>query len=636
MLFLVLEVGSSLVKLEAVHRETRETSLQFLLTLATVSIAIPSYRSPSRADFSLNITCHHLSGGEIPFILTMRSPLQILISMTVDTPGYVLCRAKLRRSDGSLIGVAAAVSRRTSDLIGVEIHQPRYVDGNTGEETDQNIIIRVDFDQELLSCDPSFFHVIGLSLMKAYASEKSYFRTSCEVVLRSSFSGWKTLFLGKYSVSSLGGGWNDAEVRIDFLYQRNRPSVLLWDATPAGIHVYRRSLVCVFSHDVELVSVGVDGRGEVESINVGCENCLVVATNMLTKRLLTLELLANRRIGRSRHRSSRVDPSLVIQFVVPEGIAEDALGMGNVRSTPISESFDSKSFSLSLWSPLTPLTRNSSILFELLTSEPLFQVKPEDFVVKNGYILSLTQTPIVEANTTTGETTYRYPFLVKATVQGQVCVDILKSVSFSLLSRRHVLQSDLSPAQPDLALLLHHSRYSHVLSLTARLSSARPSPRDAFSGHHDDLYALVHLSVLGAHSPPPLFPPPPRPHPSLLRRPPPLPPLLRPRTDPLHLRHQRRGPARLRRLRRPLPPPPRGKPRKTLPHHPQRPPHRPRRQPSREQSLRIHHRRRSAASPPQRLARPPFLHDRSCRATPSQSSRGDGRSTSLRASSPRR
>lgn len=252
----------------------------------------------------------------------------------------------------------------------MEIHQPRYVDGNTGEETDQNIIIRVDFDQELLSCDPSFFHVIGLSLMKAYASEKSYFRTSCEVVLRSSFSGWKTLFLGKYSVSSLGGGWNDAEVRIDFLYQRNRPSVLLWDATPAGIHVYRRSLVCVFSHDVELVSVGVDGRGEVESINVGCENCLVVATNMLTKRLLTLELLANRRIGRSRHRSSRVDPSLVIQFVVPEGIAEDALGMGNVRSTPISESFDSKSFSLSLWSPLTPLTRNSSILFELLTSEP--------------------------------------------------------------------------------------------------------------------------------------------------------------------------------------------------------------------------------------------------------------------------
>ena len=48
----------------------------------------------------------------------------------------------------------------------------RSVDGNTGEETDQSIIIRVDFDQELLSCDPSFFHGIGLSLMKAYALEK--------------------------------------------------------------------------------------------------------------------------------------------------------------------------------------------------------------------------------------------------------------------------------------------------------------------------------------------------------------------------------------------------------------------------------------------------------------------------------
>ena len=217
----------------------------------------------------------------------------------MDTPGYALCRAQLRQSDGTLIGVATAVSRYTSDTIGVEIQPPRYIDSNMGDETDQGIRIRVLFDQELESCNPSFFHLIGLSLVNVYQTERSFFKTSCEVVLHSSFSGWKSLFLGPYSVSSLGGGWNDDEIRIDFRYERNRPSVLLWDATPAGIHAYRRSLVCVFSHDVELVSVGKERRNEVKSVNVGCENCLVVETNVLTERVVTLELLPNRRIGRT-------------------------------------------------------------------------------------------------------------------------------------------------------------------------------------------------------------------------------------------------------------------------------------------------------------------------------------------------
>lgn len=288
---------TSHLKLEAVQRETRESTLQFLITLQYATVAIPSLQSPSRSDFALNVTCYHLGGGQLPCFLTTRSPLEIIVSLTMDTPGYVLCRAQLYRSDGTHIGVATAISRRTSDVIGVEIQSPRYVDSNMGDENDQDIRVRVLFDQELGSCEPSFFHLIGLSLVNVYEPPRSFFETACEVIMRSSFSGWKSLFLSPYSVSSRGGGWNDAEIRIDFRYERNRPSVLLWDATPAGIHAYRRSLVCVFSHEVELVSVGHERRGDVKSVNVGCENCLVVATNVLTERLLTLELLPNRRIG---------------------------------------------------------------------------------------------------------------------------------------------------------------------------------------------------------------------------------------------------------------------------------------------------------------------------------------------------
>lgn len=294
---------TSQLKLEAVQRETRESSLQFLITLQYANVAIPSFESLSRTDFALNVTCYHLGGGQLPCFLTTRSPLEILVSLTMDIPGYVLCRTQLYQSDGTQIGVATAISRRTSDVIGVEIQSPHYVDSIMGDETDQDICVRVLFDQELGSCDPSFFRLIGLSSMNVYEPVRSFFKTTCEVILRSSFSGWKSLFLGPYSVSSLGGGWNDAEIRIDFRYERNRPSVLLWDATPAGIHVYRRSLVCVFSHEVKLVSVGHEKRGNVKSVNVGCENCLVVATNVLTERVLTLELLPNRRIGWNRKRA---------------------------------------------------------------------------------------------------------------------------------------------------------------------------------------------------------------------------------------------------------------------------------------------------------------------------------------------
>ena len=312
----------------------------------------------------------------------------------------------------------------------------------------------------------------------------------------------------------------------------------------------------------------------------------------------------------------------------------DALKMGNVRSTPISEVFDSASFSLSLWSPLTPLTRNSSILFELLASEPLAQIRPEDFVVKNGYILSLTETPVVEANTTTGETTYRYPFLVKATVQGQVCVDILKSTRFSSFASRHLLQPVVSPAQPDLSFLLHHTRCVPRLSLIFRLASSRPSPRDSFAAHHNDVHALVHLPVLGADPAAPLRPSPPRPHPSLLLRASPLAPLLLSRTETLHLRHQRRGPASLRRLRLHRAASPRREASQALPLHSQRPPHRPRRQPARQRALRLDHHRQSHHRSPQRLAGAAVAHDRPCRSSPLQPTRPDEHTSSLRASSP--
>ena len=116
-----------------------------------------------------------------------------------------------------------------------------------------------------------------------------------------------------------------------------------------------------------------------------------------------------------------------MRCVAPERIAADTAGATNVRSTPLSISIDASDFSLAITSTLLPLTSNSTIACQLHTTHPFTHIALEDFVVKNGFLVSLDPEVHTVYNRTTGIETYYYDFTIKATVQGQVCVDILKS-----------------------------------------------------------------------------------------------------------------------------------------------------------------------------------------------------------------
>ena len=85
------------------------------------------------------------------------------------------------------------------------------------------------------------------------------------------------------------------------------------------------------------------------------------------------------------------------------------------------------------------LTSNSTIECQLHSTHPLTHIALEDFVVKNGFLVSLDPEVHTAYNHTTGIETYYYDFTIKATVQGQVCVDILKSRDyFWNVRNRHI------------------------------------------------------------------------------------------------------------------------------------------------------------------------------------------------------
>mgnify|MGYP007098842602 CR=1 FL=1 len=136
---------------------------------------------------------------------------------------------------------------------------------------------------------------------------------------------------------------------------------------------------------------------------------------------------------------SFLDPALSMRCVAPERIAADVAGATNVRSTPLSLTIDASDFSLAITSPLLPLTSNSTIECQLHSTHPLTHIALEDFVVKNGFLVSLDPEVHTAYNHTTGIETYYYDFTIKATVQGQVCVDILKSRDyFWNVRNRHI------------------------------------------------------------------------------------------------------------------------------------------------------------------------------------------------------
>ena len=160
---------------------------------------------------------------------------------------------------------------------------------------------------------------------------------------------------------------------------------------------------------------------------------------MLTSRVFQFDMIPNQLMSTQERFHSFLYPALSMRCVAPERIAADAAGATNVRSTPLSLTIDASDFSLAITSSLLPLTSNSTIECQLHSTHSLTHIALEDFVVKNGFLVSLDPEVHTVYNRTTGIETYYYDFTIKATVQGQVCVDILKSRDyFWNVRNRHI------------------------------------------------------------------------------------------------------------------------------------------------------------------------------------------------------
>ena len=88
------------------------------------------------------------------------------------------------------------------------------------------------------------------------------FSTECVLYLDGDSSGWKTIQISAYSVCSVAGARNNDEIRVDFGYERNRPSLVLWDLSPGGLYMFTHRIVGVFTRDV--IDVHVSNRTEID------------------------------------------------------------------------------------------------------------------------------------------------------------------------------------------------------------------------------------------------------------------------------------------------------------------------------------------------------------------------------------
>lgn len=396
------------------------------ITGATQSVIQPDYLITLRV---LAITATSVQTLTPSIIYT--SPKEVSITITdPGMPAYILCEASLSQVEytpqpfyqycGNVVELARFVSKEI--LVGIQSSDTPFLTSGVTlpswwhfpvlsvpplrGEYDHRSIVEVTLDQSLPSCNLIPILVIGMTVVKI-DQQILLFATQCVYTLESNTNGVKTFCIAPFALYSDAGSWNPSEIRMDFLFERNRPSVELWDLTSIRLDQDYHSIAAFFSRDVY----------DVDITRSVCENCLIINTKTLSERVVTFDIIP----------THPINPSLMMRVVVPESVAIDLGGYSNVRSTPLAVTLDNAAFSVVLTSELMPLTSNSTIACQVLMSEIPQKIAIEDFVVKNGYILEFDENPHTVKNETTGKTYVYYDFVMKATVQGQVCVEVLKS-----------------------------------------------------------------------------------------------------------------------------------------------------------------------------------------------------------------
>ena len=267
---LVFDLESfSIFTLTALHHETLQTPISILLTLLVPNVYVTGIFNSSRQyDYRLNITCYAVTTAVkiLTPSLTIQADNRIVISVSPTEPCLVYCvvDAFMIGLDGeeTYLGAVTELARFVENQVNVQIMidetpfiqiDPSFkkkMDSTKGGLIDRFITAHVYFDQVLKTCDEGLFLMMGLKIVRIVKNSGNRFSTECVLVLDADISGWKTIQISAFSVCSVAGARNTNEIRIDFGYERNRPSLVLWNLSRGGLYSHTHVIAGVFSRDM--------------------------------------------------------------------------------------------------------------------------------------------------------------------------------------------------------------------------------------------------------------------------------------------------------------------------------------------------------------------------------------------------
>ena len=342
-----------------------------------------------------------------PNLKDQKEAIHLNLYVRPPYPGFVLCQVEVfshqgTQSEGFLNEVVRYIPSTIKPVL--SMLEPVIYGREESITLDRYLTIRLSIDQTVEVCEPYFLSLTSCSLAHVSHRSDNPFSTICDYELECANSGHKLFQVSKFAVESVGGGYNHDPVLLDIPYEKSRPSITLLDVTGSGGVGSERSLLAVFSHDV----------GELPITAIVCEDCLVLRQNRLNARLLQFSIVSSR----------DATPGITMRCYISENVVKNAAGMFNVRSTALSL-FVPTGPLLIYFQPMPPITSNSTLVFSLFTSEPFSLLYPEDFTVRNGYIVNIDSVP--HPVTLDGLSLFSYDFTVKATTEGSVCIDLAKS-----------------------------------------------------------------------------------------------------------------------------------------------------------------------------------------------------------------
>ena len=367
-----------------------------------------------------------------PNLKYQKEPIHLNLYVRPPYPGFVLCQVEVfshqgTQSEGFLNEVVRYIPSTIKPVL--SMLEPVIYGREESIALDRYLTIRLEIDQTVEVCEPYFLSLTSCSLARVSHRPNTPFSTICDYELECANSGHKLFQVSKFAVESVGGAYNRESVILDIPYEKSRPSITLLDVTGSGGVGSERSLLAVFSHDVD----------ELPITAIVCEDCLVLRQNRLNARLLQFNIVSSR----------EATPGITMRCYISENVVKNAAGMFNVRSTALSL-FVPIGPLLIYFQPMPPITSNSTLVFSLFTSQPFSLLYPEDFTVRNGYIVNIDTVP--HPVTRDELSLFSYDLTVKATTEGSVCIDLAKSIfSFSLsplTTRRHAHHTRPPHAQP--------------------------------------------------------------------------------------------------------------------------------------------------------------------------------------------